>query len=92
NDSKVSISFSHSNTGKLEYDCRGMRLEEFQSLIEKVISDLLLGETPFVTIIHGHGTGVLKNWLRNFIRKHKEISIMPTESGNDGETRLALSV
>lgn len=79
-----------SRTAKIEYDCRGMRLEEFQSLIEDAISDLLLGELPYLNIIHGHGTGVLKGWLRKYAKNHKDLAIVPTETGNDGETKIAL--
>jgi DNA mismatch repair protein MutS2 len=75
---------------QLEYDCRGMRLEEFQSQVQEIVSDLFLGEVPYVSIIHGHGTGVLKNWLRNYIQKHKDLAIIPNQSGNDGETRIRL--
>ncbi len=86
-----SAGVSKSRSSQIEYDCRGMRLEEFQSLVEDIISDLFLGDVPFVTIIHGHGTGVLKNWLRQFVKGQKDIQILKDNSGNDGETRLALN-
>ena len=79
-----------SRSSQVEYDCRGMRLEEFQSLVEDVISDLLLADVPFVNIIHGHGNGVLKNWLRGHIKKQKDIQIVKEESANDGDTKLSL--
>ena len=75
---------------KLEYDCRGMRLEEFQDTIHHALSNLLLGDTPYLNIIHGHGSGVLKNWLRKFIRDHKDITVDTDETGNDGSTRIIL--
>lgn len=75
---------------QLEYDCRGMRLEEFKSLIEDVTSDLLLGQLPYISIIHGHGTGVLKGWLRDYIKKSNDLQIITDQSGNDGETRISL--
>lgn len=87
---QISHSYTTSRNVKLEYDCRGMRLEEFQSLIEDVTSDLLLGEIPYISIIHGHGTGVLKNWLREYIKKSKDLTTMKDETGNDGSTRFCL--
>lgn len=83
-------SVSRSRDTQLEYDCRGMRLDEFQSLVEVATSDLLLGNCPYINIIHGHGTGVLKNWLRKHIRTHKDITIDSNNNGNDGETRIKL--
>jgi DNA mismatch repair protein MutS2 len=75
---------------QLEYDCRGMRLEEFESLINDITSDIMLGDVPFVTIIHGHGTGALKIWLRTYVKRNKDLRIESNDTGNDGETRIAL--
>ena len=67
-----------------------MRLEEFIDTVEKAISDLMQELLPYITIIHGHGNGILKNWLRSYIRKNKDIEIIPTQSGNDGETQIKI--
>lgn len=87
----VKVSVQKSKSAKIEYDCRGMRLEEFQSVVQMAISDLLGDALPFVTIIHGHGTGILKKWLRDYIKNNPDIKIDHSESGNDGETRIILS-
>lgn len=83
-------SFSVSEIAKLEYDCRGMRLEEFQSLVETISGQVICGAVPFVNIIHGHGTGVLKKWLRDYIKMDKNLSLIKDTTGNDGETRFEL--
>ncbi len=76
--------------GKIEIDCRGMRLDDFQKICEKAVQDIYDGDVPFVTIVHGHGTGILKNWLRDYIRReHKEIRWENIE-GNDGCTKISL--
>ena len=80
-----------SRSSKLEYDCRGMRIEEFKETVENAISDLMLNHVPYVCIIHGHGTGVLKNWLRDYIRKNPDVKREEDKTGNDGETRIILS-
>lgn len=82
------IHFAHK--AKLEIDCRGMRLSEFQTVVDQALSDLYLQQTPFVTIIHGHGDGVLKKWLRRYIASHPDFRIGSNETGNDGETRIEL--
>ena len=76
---------------KLEYDCRGMRLEEFQNLIQSITGDLMLGDVPFITIVHGHGTGVLKSWLRAHVKNSKDVTIAIDDTGNDGQTRITAS-
>lgn len=85
---KVSVSFNKNSNAQFEYDVRGMRLSECQNLIEAALGDLLSGDVPFINVIHGHGDGILKNWLRDYLRKSKDFHMDKSESGNDGETRI----
>ncbi len=87
---KVSVSFEKNSNARFEYDVRGLRLSECQSTIERALGDLLTGDIPFVHIIHGHGDGILKNWLRDYVKKSKDFAIDSSESGNDGETRIII--
>lgn len=87
---KVRITIDRAVRGDIEIDCRGMRLEEFQKTCGQAIDEVLEGEVPFVTIIHGHGDGILKNWLRNHLKKeHKDLHFENLE-GNDGCTKFFL--
>ena len=90
NPEKVLINIQKNTQAKIEYDCRGMRLSEFESLVEFAISDLLSNSVPFINFIHGHGTGALKKWLRTFIKGHSDIREDSNETGNDGETKVVL--
>jgi DNA mismatch repair protein MutS2 len=75
--------------GKIELDCRGMRLEEFEAAVEKSLGELLTGDIPFLKIIHGHGEGVLKKWLRNYLKNNEDFDGKPDDE-NDGITRIDL--
>ncbi|TDJ08264.1 MAG: hypothetical protein E2O68_02210 [Deltaproteobacteria bacterium] len=75
--------------GKIELDCRGMRLEEFEAAVEKSLGELLTGDIPFLKIIHGHGEGILKNWLRNYLKNNPDFDGRPDDQ-NDGITRIDL--
>ncbi len=75
--------------GSLELDCRGMRLEQFQKEVEPRIYEVLNGSIPFITIIHGHGHGILKDWLRSYLKKFEDLNWQNIE-GNDGCTRVTL--
>lgn len=75
--------------GKIEVDCRGMRLEEFQKICDKAIQDLYDGQVPFVTLVHGHGTGILKNWLREHLRREHPQLKWENIEGNDGCTKIS---
>lgn len=92
NKKPVNIHFEKSqrNESRLEYDCRGMRANEFESFLSKVASDLYRGEAPFVEVIHGHGEGALKKVLKEFLINNKDLAIDDKEDGNDGSTRLVL--
>lgn len=87
---EVRVSFHKTDHSKLEYDVRGMRLSEFQNLIEKALGDLLSGEVPYLSVVHGHGDGILKNWLREFLKRSKDFLGETPENGNDGETKITL--
>jgi DNA mismatch repair protein MutS2 len=87
----VSVHVDRKVDVRLEYDCRGMRLSDFQDLIYNHTSDLLMGDVPFLNIIHGHGDGVLKGWLHSFIKNHKDLVFDSSDDGNDGSSRIILS-
>jgi len=88
--SNVKVSIEKSSDAFLEHDVRGMRLSEFQGLMDKALGDLLAGDVPYLSIIHGHGDGILKNWLRSYLKRSNDFSTATTENGNDGETKIIL--
>lgn len=73
----------------IEHDCRGMRLEVFQKYFEDVSQSLFTEDVPYLNIIHGHGTGVLKSWLRKHLDKHRTLKY-EIPDGNDGSTIIKL--
>lgn len=88
--SNVSVSFIKTTQSSVELDVRGMRLSEFQNLIDSSLGDLLSGDIPYLNVIHGHGDGILKNWLRDYLKKSKDFHSSNSETGNDGETKIVL--
>ncbi len=87
---KVSVSFQKTRHAQVDLDVRGLRLSECQSLIETALGDLLSGDVPYINVVHGHGDGVLKNWLRDYLKKSSDFEGKPPENGNDGETKIIL--
>jgi DNA mismatch repair protein MutS2 len=86
----VSVSYQKDSHAEFDIDARGMRLSEFQSKIDKALGDLLTGDIPFLNVIHGHGDGVLKNWLRDYLKRSKDFKGEIPENGNDGETKITI--
>lgn len=87
---RVSVSFQKNSNAKFEFDVRGMRLSEFQNLIDTALGDLLAGDVPFINVIHGHGDGILKNWLRDYLKRSQDFKWEIPENGNDGETKVTI--
>jgi DNA mismatch repair protein MutS2 len=59
----------HSSPG-VELDLRGQRVEEILPRLEKYLDDAFLAGLPFVRIIHGKGTGALRQAVRQELRGH----------------------
>ncbi len=74
-------------------DLRGRGVDEAQIDLDAFIDDALELGLEQIFVIHGHGTGVLKNGLRRYIRHLKKVeSFRPgkREEGGDGVTVLKL--
>ena len=70
---------------KLELDLRGERYEEAILRTEKYIDDALLANYPRVSIIHGKGTGALRQGIQNYLKGHKRVrSFRYGEAGEGG--------
>lgn len=58
---------------KLELDLRGERYEDALMQVEKYIDDALLSNYHQVSIIHGKGTGALRQGVQQYLKKHPRI-------------------
>ncbi len=73
-------------SSSLKIDGRGMRLEEFKEKVEFAVSDVLIGDIPYVEIIHGHGDGILKNWVREYLKLQPDLQFEIPKESQDGVT------
>jgi DNA mismatch repair protein MutS2 len=70
----------------LELDIRGANIEEMLPRLEKYLDDAYLGMMPWVRIIHGKGTGVLRAAVRKELSKHPLVkSFREGEAGEGGD-------
>lgn len=49
-------------------DIRGMRGDEAMDLVKHFLDDAQMFNIPFVSILHGKGTGILRNLLHDYLR------------------------
>jgi DNA mismatch repair protein MutS2 len=70
---------------KLELDLRGERYEDALMKVEKYIDDALLASYPRVSIIHGKGTGALRQGVQEYLKNHRSVKkIRFGEAGEGG--------
>ncbi len=70
----------------LELDIRGASVDEMLPRLEKYLDDAYLGLMPWVRIIHGKGTGVLRAAVRKELSKHPLVkSFREGEAGEGGD-------
>lgn len=70
---------------KLELDLRGERYEDAIMRVEKYIDDALLSNYHQVSIIHGKGTGALRQGVQQYLKKHSRVkSYRFGEAGEGG--------
>lgn len=72
-----------------ELDLRGMRVEEALDAVDKYLDDAVLSSIPVARIIHGKGTGALREAVRNQMASDRRVASMrwgEAGEGGDGVT------
>lgn len=72
-----------------EVDVRGMRTEEALQQIELVLDRAVMIGYPSLKIVHGKGDGILRKFVRDYLRKYNHVSRFEDEHadrGGDGIT------
>ncbi len=75
---------------KLELDLRGERYEDAILRTEKYIDDALLANYGRVSIIHGVGTGALRQGIQSYLKNNKRVKSF--RFGEAGEGGLGVTV
>ena len=74
----------------LELDLRGERYESALARVEKYIDDALLAGYPRVSIIHGKGTGALRQGVRDYLKNHRSVKSMRFGEASEGGTGVTI--
>ena len=74
------------NSPGIEFDMRGERVEEGLPKLERYLDDAYMARLPWVRIIHGKGTGALRDAVRVLLRQHPSVAEFRNgESGEGGD-------
>ncbi|HYI16542.1 MAG TPA: endonuclease MutS2 [Thermomicrobiales bacterium] len=68
----------------LELHLRGQRAAGVDHLVDDYLNDAYLSRLPYVRIVHGKGTGALREVVRQVIAKHPLVERWETPAPNDG--------
>ena len=75
----------------LEFSCdlRGLRVEKAKETLEKFIDKAMLNKMNRIKIIHGHGMGAVKRFVRDYLENcgiGKSVTPGLRKEGGDGVT------
>jgi DNA mismatch repair protein MutS2 len=71
-------------TVPIEIDLRGYRAEEISPILDRYVHDAYLCGLPWVRIIHGKGTGALRQVVRDELRNHPVVERSAAAGSNEG--------
>ena len=61
--------YNPASHASLSLDLRGKRYEEVKDLMDQYLDQAILGNLEQVSIIHGFGTGVIRNAVQDYLKK-----------------------
>ena len=74
----------------LEIDVRGQLPEEALDNVDKYLDDCMMAGLSEVSIVHGKGTGVLRNEIGQHLRKHPHVAEFRLGRYGEGETGVTI--
>ncbi|RNB90354.1 endonuclease MutS2 [Brevibacillus fluminis] len=75
---------------KMELDLRGYNVEDGIREIDQYLDEVLLAGLHSVSIIHGHGTGVLRKGVHDYLRNHRHVKSF--RLGGQGEGGVGATI
>lgn len=73
-----------------EIDCRGQTVDEGLGNIDKYVDDAYLAGLKQITIIHGKGTGALRNAVWSYLKKNPHVKTYRPGTYGEGEMGVTI--
>ena len=89
----VRFDFSEKQMDSNELNVIGCSSDEALSRLDKFLDDAFLSGLPTVRIVHGHGMGILRRAVNEFLETHAQVSRFepaPRDQGGTGATIATL--
>lgn len=78
------MSFGKTKTIRPEINVIGNNLDDATEIVVKYIDDAFLAGLKTVRIVHGRGEGILRDGLRQLLKKNKHVKSLKSAPYNDG--------
>jgi DNA mismatch repair protein MutS2 len=89
----VTITSANTDDMRMEINLIGRTVDEATGELEKYLDHAFLAGLPRVRVIHGHGAGVLRRGVREFLKSHPHVATIaeaPQNEGGQGATLVEL--
>lgn len=80
----TSVVIPDADSPGMEVHLRGMRAEDALETLEKYLDRAMLAGLPYVRVVHGKGTGVLRKVAREYLQSSPLVTSYETAEANDG--------
>jgi len=89
----VSVTSANTDEMRTEINLIGRTVDEAADELEKYLDRAFLAGLPRVRVIHGHGAGILRRGVREFLKNHPHVAGIeeaPQNEGGQGATLVEL--
>jgi len=89
----VTVTSSNTDDMRMEINLIGRTVDEATEELERYLDRAFLAGLPRVRIIHGHGAGILRRGVREFLKGHPHVATLaeaPQNEGGQGATLVEL--
>jgi DNA mismatch repair protein MutS2 len=80
----VSVTPANSDDMRMEINLIGRTVDEATDELEKYLDRAFLAGLPRVRVIHGHGAGILRRGVREFLKSHPHVATIAEAQQNEG--------
>jgi DNA mismatch repair protein MutS2 len=80
----VTVTSANTDEMRMEINLIGRTVDEATDELEKYLDRAFLAGLPRVRVIHGHGAGILRRGVREFLKSHPHVAGVAEASQNEG--------
>ena len=89
----VTVTSANTDDMRMEINLIGRTVDEATGELEKYLDRAFLAGLPRIRVIHGHGAGILRRGVREFLKSHPHVATFaeaPQNEGGQGATLVEL--